>query len=122
MAPPGIMKLLSLNYQGLGNPLKVHNLKGMCSSLAPDVLFVMETKNDDVFVKKKLHSCGYVDMILVKPLGSAGGLALSWREHLSLFVIKYASFLHVSILDFHSNKNWSVLLVFASCVENIRAD
>ncbi|KAG8639407.1 hypothetical protein MANES_14G140364v8 [Manihot esculenta] len=38
------MKLLSWNCQGLGNPLTIRHLKGMCASYSPDLLFVMETK------------------------------------------------------------------------------
>ncbi|KAG8632605.1 hypothetical protein MANES_18G036550v8, partial [Manihot esculenta] len=114
------MKLLSWNCQGLGNPLTIRHLRGMCASHSPDLLFVMETKNSDHFVRKKLQLCGFVNMLFVSPIGRSGGLLVAWRDHLNFTIEKYTSFLvHVTISYQLINKTWSALFCYFSCLDII---
>lgn len=46
------MKLLSWNCQGLGNPLTVQSLKALVAKERLDIIFLMETKNQEVVVKR----------------------------------------------------------------------
>ncbi|KAG8632910.1 hypothetical protein MANES_18G025104v8 [Manihot esculenta] len=95
----------------------------MCSFHSPDILFLIETKNNRNFVKKKINQCGFVDMLVVNPQGLAGGLVLAWRDYMSVSVVKYYSFfVHVSIMDQNSNAMFSAIFLYARCVDAERND
>ncbi|KAI4300718.1 hypothetical protein L6164_034061 [Bauhinia variegata] len=84
MGPKSSMKLLFWNCQGMGNPLTVHNLKGICRSHSPEVMFLSETKNENGKVKGWLKKCRFLNTEMVEPIGRAGGLALAWKENISI--------------------------------------
>jgi hypothetical protein len=51
---------------------------------SPDILFLSETKSPHSQVSSILHSLGFFLMCQVAPIGSNGGLALSWRPGVDL--------------------------------------
>ena len=73
------MKILSLNYRGLGIPEAVEELRCLVREKGPKILFLSETRLDmDGFhkLKKKLDfTVGFV----VPRIGLGGGLALLWE-------------------------------------------
>lgn len=75
MTPKEVMRIFSWNCYGLTNPLTIHHLRRTYNSSSPDVLFLMETKNNSFFVRRILNSFGYVDMLAVSPIGMAEGMA-----------------------------------------------
>jgi len=85
------MRLISWNCQGLGNPLTVQALKVLVTQEKPDIVFLMETKNQTqqiLSIQRKLNfSAGFFQ----EPTGLAGGLALFWTNKVSLN-ITYQSF------------------------------
>ena len=72
----------------MGNPRTVRRLKEMKRDISPDILFLMETKNPDSFVKKKTDSLQYENSLLISPTGhGAGGLALFWKQEIKLQIL-----------------------------------
>lgn len=73
------MKILAWNYRGLGNATIVRTLKGLICKVSPNLVFLMETKKDSLFIKClriKLHfdHCCSMDAQRRK-----GGLAVLWK-------------------------------------------
>lgn len=108
------LAILSWNCQGSGNPRTVRRLKAISKKFDPDIIFIMESKNPDAVVLKKLEHLRYDYHHLVTPTGhGAGGLGLFWKQGLNLQVIEsnaqvidttiefegktfYSSFVHAS--------------------------
>ncbi|KAF8049515.1 hypothetical protein N665_2190s0002 [Sinapis alba] len=53
----------------------------------PDMLFLIETKQDNDYVRDIAVYLGYDHMILVPPLGYSGGLAVLWKSFVSVSCI-----------------------------------
>ncbi|XP_050212592.1 uncharacterized protein LOC126664301 [Mercurialis annua] len=78
------MKLMCWNCQGLGSALTVKNLKMLCRSNSPDVVFLMETKNSISKIKKVFAYCEFSNVMAIDPIGKSGGLCLVWKDELDL--------------------------------------
>lgn len=55
--------------------------------MAPNVMFLMETKNDDEFINKKLQSLHYMHYFSVPPIGLSGGLSLFWNDDIEITIL-----------------------------------
>ncbi|XP_019191691.1 PREDICTED: uncharacterized protein LOC109186215 [Ipomoea nil] len=80
------MSLLSWNCRGIGNPETVQVLVDLVHKRKPVLIFLMETlSNSDsmLSIKQRLgwHGCFTVD-----PVGRGGGLALLWKEEITVTV------------------------------------
>lgn len=72
----------------MGNPRTVRRLGEISKKFDPDILFLLETKNLNDVVLKKLDHLRYECNLLVPPTGhGAGGLALFWKQELNLQVL-----------------------------------
>lgn len=117
MAPHSQIKWINRNHQGLEGPLIICHLKELCCAHSLDIVYLMETKNSDRFVRKKLSSYGYVDMLFVSPFGSSGGLVLVWKHHLLVLMERYFSFfIHVTFVDIAMTNTWSIVFMYASSI------
>ncbi|XP_015963086.1 uncharacterized protein LOC107487020 [Arachis duranensis] len=109
------MKLLSWNCRGLGRPLTIHNLKGICKSYSPEVGFICETKNQSRQVEGKLRSCDFKEWFIVDPDGLSGGLAMAWRDGCTVQILQHGRFFIVaSVLTAGSNDPYGILGVYLS--------
>lgn len=79
--------MVSWNCQGLGSTLTVPRLKEIRLEYSPNILFLMETKNQDDVVFHVFQSMGFVNNFTVPPQGLSGGLALFWKEDVLLEVL-----------------------------------
>jgi hypothetical protein len=73
------MKILSWNYRGISRPAAVRGLRALIRANNPDILFLSETKSPPSLVSYILNQLGYYSMTHVAPIGSCGGLVLTWR-------------------------------------------
>ncbi|XP_057733782.1 uncharacterized protein LOC130948943 [Arachis stenosperma] len=109
------MKLLSWNCRGLGRPLTIQNLKGICKSYSPEVGFICETKNQSRQVEGKLRSCGFKEWFIVDPDRLSGGLAMAWRDGCTVQILQHGRFfIAASVLTAGSNDPYGVLGVYLS--------
>jgi hypothetical protein len=80
------MNLLSLNCRGLGLAAAVGELRDLCRSLNPGVVFLCETKQKKRTVERLQWSLGFRHGICVDGKGKGGGLALWWRDGVTVEV------------------------------------
>lgn len=119
------------------NPRTVRRLGEISKKYDPDIIFIMESKNpDDVVLKKLQHLRKTYDCYhLVPPTGhGAGGLGLFWKQELNLQVLDssnhvidtiiefegkrfYSSFIHASTDRQQRNLLWDSLLATAAARE-----
>ena len=83
------MRLLSWNCQELGNPWTGRNFRKIVKEQALTVCFLMETKLDKDRFKNLYGNFPYQNKIIVKHPNSGGGLALLWKNSITLEVINY---------------------------------
>ncbi|CAN0907190.1 Transposon TX1 uncharacterized 149 kDa protein [Linum grandiflorum] len=90
------MNILSWNCRGAGRPLTNGHLRDLHRLVRPAVTFLMETKNTNQTMETKRLSLNFPHAFYVDPVGTAGGLALWWKEEATINIISYASnFVHV---------------------------
>ena len=94
------MKILTWNCRGLGKPLTVHSLKGICRSHSPEVVFLYETKNQPLFVSNILGASGYNNCFCVDPIGIVGGLVVGWKDTVQASIQDHKRFfIHLKVED-----------------------
>ena len=81
------MNYISWNCRGLGQPRAIPELTALVRKYSPSILFLMETKAKEPFLKNlktKLH----LDNVFIVPrVNSGGGLALYWKNGIDLHVL-----------------------------------
>lgn len=58
------------------SPFTVRRLQEIQRSISPDIMFLMETKNEDAKVASSAQELGFVNLFTIPPVGLSGGLAL----------------------------------------------
>ncbi|CAN0858463.1 hypothetical protein LINGRAHAP2_LOCUS7263, partial [Linum grandiflorum] len=116
------MRILAWNVQGLGSAWTSDSLLTLWRQTHPSILFLSETKNPEVRVKKKLQTRLLLNnFVFVNPLGRSGGLVMAWINQLVGKVLLSNPF--YIIVDFHCpNDNIiTVVGVYLSCDFNTRS-
>ncbi|CAA7058696.1 unnamed protein product [Microthlaspi erraticum] len=73
--------------EGLPPRARIHRLKELQKTKAPDIIFLMETKNDEAYITKHLPMVEYSSRFLVPPHSpGGGGLALFWKSDINLLI------------------------------------
>ena len=85
------MRLLSWNYQGLGNPWTGRDLRRIVREQTPMVCFLMETWLDKEGFLRLYDNLPFPSRIIVKYPNSGGGLALIWKNDVKLEVINFTA-------------------------------
>ena len=81
------MSLLSWNCRGFGNPQIVNTLKKVIRLEDPNLVFLMETKSNEEWVKIVRNQCGFKDSFVVPSDGFKGGLALFWKFDIKVDIL-----------------------------------
>ena len=84
------MKILSWNWQGLGNPWVVRNFCKIVKDQAPSICFLMETKLDRKGINYWCKELPYKNRFVVKKPSLGGRFALMWKEDIGLDVFKFS--------------------------------
>ena len=85
------MNILSWNCRGLGNLRAETVLSHLVRDKAPQVLFLMETKQIVDEMRRIQADLHYRSMLVVLCIRRAGGLAMLWKEEVSLDIQTYSS-------------------------------
>ena len=85
------MRLLSWNYQGLGNSWTDRSLYKIMREKAPTVCFLMETRLDKEGFEKIYSNLPFPNRVIVKHPNFGGGLALLWKNDVNLEVINFTT-------------------------------
>ena len=105
---PRSLAISSWNCQGLGNPWTVRRLGEILKQFDPDILFIMESKNPNEFVLKKLEHMRYDCNHLVPPTGhGAGGLGLFWKHDLNLQILESTPNVIDTLIEFEGKSFYS---------------
>lgn len=75
---------LSWNCHGLGRPMTSQALKELIGKYRPSLIFLSETRMKDKNLKKVRNDCKFPFGITVKPIRTAGGLALWWDHSVTV--------------------------------------
>lgn len=98
-SPPKVSSLacVSWNCQGIGGTLTGQRIREFRKRIAPAILFLMETKNQDEAIFPLFQNSDLSNHFTVPPIGLAGGLSLSWRDDIQVEIL-YSS---ANIIDTH---------------------
>ena len=100
------MNLLSWNCRGLGNLWTVNALKEVVKKEDPKVVFLMETKSNEVWMKMVRDKCEFKHGVFVSSNGMSGGLAMLWKEEVKLDVQTYSETHIDALVDGGSEYGW----------------
>ena len=84
---PGVLRVLSWNCQGLGNPWTSRSLPKLVREQAPMICFLMETRLDTEGFNNLYGDLPFQNKIIVKHPDASGGLAFLWKNDIKLEVI-----------------------------------
>ena len=99
------MKILSWNCRGLGNQTVVDVLSHLVREKAPNVLFLMETKQSMAEMRRIQANLPYRCMVDIPSVHRRGGLALLWMADVDLHVQTYSPN-HIDALITKDNSFW----------------
>ena len=83
------MRVLSWNCQGLGNLWTVQRIHKLVREQASDVCFLMDARLDRSGFEKHCGDLSFKNKLIVKKPNFGGGLALLWKEKMTLDVINF---------------------------------
>ena len=89
------MNIICWNCRGLGNPWTVRQLKRWVTSLAPDILFLSETKINNVTAENLKGKIGFSNAFGISSVGTAGGLCIMWNSETISFTLSSYSQNHI---------------------------
>ena len=91
------MSLISWNCRRLRNPQTVKALQRAIQKEEPILVLLMETKLNKEKTKKVCDQCNFHFSWVVPSMGKSGGLALFWKEGISVEILE-ASQTHIDTL------------------------
>lgn len=81
-------------------------------------MFLMETKNDNEFVKRKLQDLRYPNYFSVPPLGLSGGLSLLWKDGVDINILESSPNLIDTRVTYKGVSTFISFIYGASALEN----
>ena len=81
------MNCISWNCRGLGQPRAVLELTEMVKKYSPSIIFLMETRSKEGFLKKLCSKLHADNVFIVPRTNTGGGLALYWKNSIDLHVM-----------------------------------
>ncbi|KAG5528802.1 hypothetical protein RHGRI_029458 [Rhododendron griersonianum] len=79
----------------------------------PSIVFLMETKNNKVFLEAFRRSLRFDYASYVDPVGHAGGLALWWKSEVTLDIeISSKNIVHTLVLNNDGSQPWAATFIY----------
>ena len=82
------MNCISWNCRGLGQPRAVLELTELVKNKSPSILFLMETRSKEQFLKKLCSKLKFENVHIEPRMNTGGGLALYWKNGIDLKVLE----------------------------------
>ena len=113
------MKIASWNCQGIGVPLTQSRLSRLLRIYKFDILFLIETMNRCDVLCNLAGELGYPNVITQPRIGRSGGLALMWKNNVSLSLISQDERL-IDTYVTYNNKSFYLFCVYGHPVQTER--
>lgn len=81
-------------------------------------MFLMETKNNDEFIKTKLHTLHYPHYFSIPLAGTGGGLALLWKDNINIEILESSPNIIDTKVSFKGSYSFVSFVYGAPAVEN----
>ncbi|KAK9984457.1 hypothetical protein SO802_033982 [Lithocarpus litseifolius] len=114
------MIVLSWNCRGLENQRAVNILSHLMREKAPNILFLIETKQTVEEMRRVQGELHYDSMLAISCLGRKGGLAMLWNNDVDLHIQTYTQN-HIDALIFiDRNSSWRITGFYGKPEEQLR--
>lgn len=100
------MSLISWNYRGLGNLQSVKAVEKVINKEDPIIVFLMETKLNKEWMSNIMDKCNMKHGLIVPSEGKSGGLALLWKERVTMEVQTYSQSHVDAVVDGGAGIKW----------------
>ncbi|XP_071928124.1 uncharacterized protein [Coffea arabica] len=116
------MKALVWNYQGVGSPLTVPQLREANNLLSPNMIFLSETINRFNYMKKVQKILRFEESVIVEAMDRKEGMSLFWNNDVEVkqVVTTALTIIKALVLDPDNQIEWWFIGVYMSCDANIR--
>ena len=84
------MIILAWNARGLGSTRAFQILLRLKQVYKPNLVFIMETKTDNVRLEGFRVKLGFCGKLVVNSVGSKGGLCLFWDDSVDISLLSYS--------------------------------
>ncbi|CAN6698982.1 unnamed protein product [Malus baccata var. baccata] len=117
------MMIITWNCQGIRGDLTVDNLLEQNRRYTPDMVILLETKNNSRSFTHLKRRLGMEHWFVVEPRGIGGGLCVFWRDATSVVLMKSEDFLvELKLWDEKMNCNWRLFAIYASTDDKKRRE
>ncbi|XP_026417388.1 uncharacterized protein LOC113312869 [Papaver somniferum] len=106
-----VMKILSWNCQGIGNPHTRDYIQFCLTNNDPDIFFLCETKTQSNNMRFYLSKTNYPHYWFHPSLGLSGGISLGWKNGIDIEIMYTTSKTIHAIVHTHDN-NMDFLITF----------
>lgn len=97
----------------MGNPRAVNALRRWCDSLAPDIVFLSETKINKLVAENLKISLGFSNSFGVSSVGLSGGLCIFWNnDNVSFTLVSYSQHHICGDVTHVSGRSWRFIGVY----------
>ena len=115
------MNLISWNCRGLGNPRTVQEVASLVKRYNPLILFLSETKRKSGEMEWLRSRWGFENCLTVDSVGRSGGLALLWRQEVSLEILSYSNHhIDAKIGNTNNGEDWRFTGFYGDPITRLR--
>ncbi|KAL4278069.1 hypothetical protein GQ457_03G015870 [Hibiscus cannabinus] len=106
------MSIVAWNVRGIGNVNTTRALKDVLVKFNPYIVFLSETKKKAKFLDRLKSKNKFTGSFYVEPRGLAGGLALWWKENVSISIIKESVNFIDTLVSFNDEEPWQCTFIY----------
>lgn len=99
------MIILLWNARGLGSPRAFNSLLSIQKEYKPDLLFLMETKSNQVRMEALRVKLDFAGKLVVNSIGKSGGLCLFWGKNVQVVLLSFSRD-HIDVRIESSGRSW----------------